>query len=237
MGNKFDDVKVTAYFTKSAYYKLYAPEIFKQYNKLIWLEPDTITRVDLKEFYNLQMKGNLILGHIDLSIWEQKIYGIKSSLYINGGVLLMDLKGLREFDFVKKSLEVINHFELLRCMEQSVMNIVLVGKVGPLPAKYGIYGWYKEKNEVLDTIKEIKDFGKDNLSYDMIEFIEAYNNPCIIHYTGAKPWTKNYRGNFLYYYIYYATKTDFGKNLIEKWYFEKLLYKQINHPPMYSLIL
>ena len=80
------------------------------------------------------MKNNTILGFVDNSFYLTEDFGFKTYKYITTGVLLIDLEKIRkEFVTEKFFLFIKKYKKELKQEDQTVINIVLNGKIGFLP--------------------------------------------------------------------------------------------------------
>lgn len=85
-------------FTKYTLFRLAIPEVVKV-DRLLYLDADTLVVGDVSEFYNMDLGDALMAGCEDtgLSVGHKaKIGGQEGEPYLNAGVLLMDLKGIRD---------------------------------------------------------------------------------------------------------------------------------------------
>ena len=128
----------------SAYFRLLLSKIIADVNRIIYLDGDTLVFKDLTKMINLEMNNNIILGFVDDSYKKAEKYGIKTYKYITSGVLLIDLKKMRKENIIQKFLEFIdkNKNNLIQ-EDQTVINIVLHGRIGLLPPKFGIWDFKK----------------------------------------------------------------------------------------------
>ncbi len=112
------------------------------------------------------------------------------------------------------------NYQIPGVYSQIPLNIVANKYIGALPPDIGVYSSffsfkkglmlrYQENNKVNNTIYNIEDY------------LNAYNDPYIIHYAGIKPWTKNYKDMFLSEFLNYAKKTDFYEEILKN-----ILYDQ-----------
>ena len=112
------------------------------------------------------------IEHLD----EFNEFGLSSDKYINCGVLLMNLKALRENSIEKKIIDfVANH--TLKFQEQTAINCVCFNNTQVLPYKYNVF-----------ALPSFKDLIKLNNQQDIIyrvkesELNEAFNKPTFFHY-------------------------------------------------------
>ena len=120
MGNHFIH-RISPRLSQATYYRLLTP-IFINSERLIHLDGDTLTFSDLNEMYNLDFNDNYILGTYDILNDGIDYLGIKSEIYINAGVTLLNLKKLRDD---KKVFEFLNLFESgkrLKNEDQTIIN-------------------------------------------------------------------------------------------------------------------
>ncbi|MDD6095092.1 MAG: glycosyltransferase family 8 protein [Clostridia bacterium] len=111
------------YFTLTIYFRLFIPAMFPQYDKGIYIDSDVVVTGDLAELFNTDIGDNLIGACSDKSIvdvpplvnYVENAVGVKIDRYINSGVLLMNLKKLRELNFDAHFLKLLNtyHFDCI----------------------------------------------------------------------------------------------------------------------------
>ena len=83
--------------TDCVYYKLIIPFMFPDYERMIYLDGDTLIRHDIWEMYNYSFNDNYILGHPFYMGYVMGKHGIpKPEHYINGGCLLFNIKKIRK---------------------------------------------------------------------------------------------------------------------------------------------
>ena len=172
MGNNFSNCK-NKRFSEAAYYRLLTPVIINS-DRIIHLDGDTLVFSDLEEMYNLNFNDNYILGIYDYFSGGVDYLGIKSNIYINSGVILLNLKKIRED---KKTIEFVNltksNIKLVN-EDQTVINFVLYPKIGRLPSKYAIFNF-----EDTADIKLYINFLRTKINIKEIE--DALKKPVIIH--------------------------------------------------------
>ena len=129
-------------FTLTIYFRLFIPTMFPQYDKGIYIDSDVVLLGDLAELYDTDIGDNLIGACTDLSVQEmpaivnyiEKAVGVPRDKYINSGVLLMNLKKLREVGLDKRFLKLLNkyHFDSV-APDQDYRNALCHGKIHYLP--------------------------------------------------------------------------------------------------------
>lgn len=97
-----DDLCGYTHITKGCFYRLLIPKYFKDFDRCLYLDCDTVCKGDLSELYNADFDNNYIIGcqGIDYSIKQAKELGIK--FYINSGVLLFNNSLMNKENYFKQ---------------------------------------------------------------------------------------------------------------------------------------
>ena len=206
----------TKRYPLATYYRLILADLLPDINRIIYLDGDTLIYTDLSEMYNLDMGNNIILGFVDNSYKKAEEFGIKTYKYIVAGVLLINLKKIRKENYTTKFFEFMDkNQDKLTQEDQTIINIVLHGRIGFLPPKFGIWNFVNK-----EAVLRHNNYGNDNLgikAYDEKEILKAWNIPSIIHYVRAKPWkvrTKHTHVQFHEDWWRYAQMTGEYKNIV-----------------------
>ena len=69
-------------------------DIVKNFDKIIYLDCDTIVHKDISDLYSLEINGKYYMGTPGLELGKIIINGTRN--FINSGVLLINLKELRK---------------------------------------------------------------------------------------------------------------------------------------------
>ncbi len=126
------------YFTLTIYFRLFIPAMFPQYDRGIYIDSDVVITDDIAKLFDTDIGDSYIGACNDLSIADIKelvkyttdAVGVKKEEYINSGVLLMNLKALRENDLEGHFLNLLNtyHFDSI-APDQDYLNAMLNGKI------------------------------------------------------------------------------------------------------------
>ncbi|WP_372519326.1 glycosyltransferase family 8 protein [Candidatus Ruminimicrobiellum ovillum] len=196
--------KTHKYVNYVSAFKFLIPSLFPQFDKIIYLDTDVIVRADLTDLYNTDIGDNYVAGclclvnHITCRDDISKETGMESmDYYINAGVILMNLKLIRENKIDKQCIDLIGSFK--GSIDQHIMNKVCYGKIFFLPLKYN----------VSNSSLKIFESGAAKFFYSLQEIEQAYKNPAVFHWTGGnKPW--QYYNLFLSHeWFRYFIKTPF----------------------------
>ena len=213
--------------TDCVYYKILLPFMFPDYERMIYLDGDTLIRHDILEMYTYPFGDNYILGFPFYMGYVMGKHGIpKPKHYINGGCLLFNIRKIRKDhkDIDLLSLTIKNN-SIWRFREQDAINYAFYPNIGFLPLKYGIY---MIGNKF--TFKALSGHVYSPLNYT--EGYEAVKDPSIIHFSCCWPkvWTngtKNLFKNHDYCYrfqkefYFYANKSNYYQIIKDSFFYKK----------------
>ena len=175
--------------------------------------------------YNSNFNDNYVLGFLGNSAWGLDYLGIKANNWINAGVLLLNLKKIREDNKCFDLLNITKSGIELRHEDNTVINYVFYPKIGQLPLKYGIWNFLDilDINKYSNSVRQ-----KINIS----EYMETIKDPGLLHILlcSPKPWNFNtaykkrssaclIRNNcscqkFHNLWHFYAKKTDYYHDIV-----------------------
>jgi len=170
------------YFTLTIYFRLFIPTMFPDLDKAIYIDSDIVVVGDLAELYDTDLGINFIGACQDKSVadvpplvkYMEECIGVKKEQYINSGVLLMNLKLLREKQFDQHFLELLNtyHFESI-APDQDYINAICNGKIHYLDDR-----WDTMPNDNAPEISDAKIIHYNLFSkpwcYDNIQYADYF---------------------------------------------------------------
>lgn len=185
------------YFTLTIYFRLFIPEMFPEYDKGIYIDSDVVVPGDISKMYNIDLGDNIVGACQDKSVvdvpelanYMEQAVGVDKYQYVNSGVLLMNLSKMREKQFSKKFLDLLNkyHFDSV-APDQDYLNAICNGKILYLDSSW----------DAMPT-----------------EGSKEIENPNIIHYNlFQKPWCYD---NIQYADCFwnYAKQTEYYDEIVE----------------------
>lgn len=201
----FHDTPVIERLPKESFYRLlafaYLPE---EVERCIYLDPDTYILKPLDGLFSMEMNGNIIgaSSHVYsfMTPLNQKRLNMgKKAEYINSGIMLMDIKEMREYRTVEEIITYVNdNIQKLYLGDQDAMN--------------GLF-WAKTFNidEKLYNMDE-KTLKRHKLNIDYVK-----ENTVIVHYNGKyKPWNEGYKGELDVFYPPVENKGPAPKGKLKK---------------------
>ena len=133
-----DKLYTRDYYTNTTYFRLFLPDLYPQYDKVLYLDSDIIVLGDISELYNTDMGTNLVAAAPDDIIQYNKVFQDYAELvvgvakyqnYFNAGVLLMNLDELRKFKFEEKFLYLLSTIKFSVAQDQDYLNRLCKGRV------------------------------------------------------------------------------------------------------------
>ena len=118
-------------YTVGALYRLLLPELLSV-DKAIYLDCDIIINLDIADLWNISTENYCMAGVHDISAagFEEKVRdwlnGCSSAVYVNSGVLLINLAILRERGdlFSEAMLWADRHIHLMKYVDQDIINAI-----------------------------------------------------------------------------------------------------------------
>ncbi len=208
---KYDIKDIPA--SPTAIYKFNIPQILNKLDKVLYLDGDIIVNEDLSELFNYDIGDNYLGAVKDTAGLSKSLFKLfikKNIFYFNSGVMIMNLKKMREDKVTELLIDYrINGYNEL--MDQDALNFVLRNKVCELPFKFNtqlMFAW------INNNVKELKEYFK--MTSDLKSTKEIINNAVIVHYSGMKkPW-KHYDGFEHDLWVYYYYLSPFNNNMLNR---------------------
>lgn len=125
-------VNVDTRFTKYALYRLLVPELLRDAPKVLYIDADAIVDGSLDWLWEHGLEGGaLVAGVRDVGILPRQLRAIGLTVddrYVNAGVTLLDLEGIRAADLHHVWLREINarHYG---CHDQDIINLTCRGRI------------------------------------------------------------------------------------------------------------
>ena len=109
------------------------PEMFKGYNKVLSLDIDIIVRTDISELWDIDLEGYYLAGVEE----PQRKKNPDDNLYINFGVVMMNLEEMREDGIQELVVRELNTNKC-PCPEQDAYNRICGGRILKLDNGYNV---------------------------------------------------------------------------------------------------
>ena len=197
----FSEFPTLGHLVIATYYRILTPEILTKFNKVLYLDVDLIIDGDILKLWNTNIEDYTVAAVREESVEanENRLGIPKNQKYFNAGVLLMNLKKIREEKFFERIMKYLKqNQETILYSDQDVLNAVFYNSWLELEEKWNYHNYFViKRNSKLELI---------NL-----------DKPIIIHYTGPiKPWepeaTSVLKGKYLEYERIYLGEKDERSN-------------------------
>ncbi len=208
----------------SALLKFDIPNIFEKLDKILYLDSDLIIKGDLSALFNTDIEYNYVAAVQDSGcLYSKQQYIAMVESYFNSGVMLLNLKKMRENDITNVLIEEKMRQTDFSLMDQNVLNVVFDGNVKLLPIKYNLLYVNLVRAKAKYTMKNLNKMFSSK--YKNLE--DIVDDAVIVHYSSKdKPWKNKsapMRDLWLEYYV--QTKEEY--DIIEKITRAKLHNKKV----------
>ncbi|MBQ9246353.1 glycosyltransferase family 8 protein [bacterium] len=222
--------------TIATYFRFFISELFKNFDKLVYLDCDIVVNCDIADLYNINLKGNIVACVRDLQIasWnfqnliKNKEYYLKVlkldkiDNYFNAGVMVFNVRKLTEFKCKEKCIKLLQEIKHPKYSDQCILNSVLKDNVLLINIEWNF------QNNITKPINIQNNYKNLFNEYLRQEVINAQKNPQIIHYIYEKPWVNLDIINSEKFWEY-ARKTPFYESIIYSNLIKKIQKTLINN--------
>lgn len=213
---------LNSYMTASTYYRFYIPQIFKDYERVLYLDCDLVVDADISDLATIDLGEKLMVCCIcpyitekisqvndpefPRSYFEKTLRMSDPMDYFNAGVMLCNIRRMNEINITEKLLEALIRIKEPLLQDQDILNSVVAnwGGTKTLIYKYNTIAPpnYSRLRGVYNRL--LRFFG-----------LKEYQFCYIHHYTGGlKPWQNKGRSAPLF--DYYAKRSPFYEDIVEE---------------------
>ncbi len=162
--------KDTAHISRETFFRYFLPELLPQHDKVLYLDVDLVVCGSLKTLWQTDLTHGALCAGVEDS-WTRdtghnaKLGFAENALYVNAGVILMNLQAMRAEGIGEKLIRATLENDYAY-MDQDAINCVCRGRIIKLANRF-------------------------NVTSDMLrrKAIRFRGHPTIVHYTGwCKPW-------------------------------------------------
>jgi lipopolysaccharide biosynthesis glycosyltransferase len=181
------------------YYKIILPTLIPNLKKILYLDSDLIVIKEIGELWNTDMTDYYVAGAYDIS---SKFRTLGTPVYINAGLLLMNLEKMREDNIEEKLFKFMaEHGDLIDAADQDLINYTMQGKIKILPDRLNYqycvpivktrvdkpeYIWHPPENIA------VLHFAGNKKPWNSYEILEKYSKEYFDNFR-LTPWGKEYQ--------------------------------------------
>jgi len=231
--NAFSEMKsvyTRAHFSAATYARLFIPSLFSNFEKVLFIDADTIVESDVAELVHIDMKNNLVAAVKDIVMEGFVKFGAiahseegqneTAKEYLNNVLAMKDTEryfqaGLILFNVAQMNAEN-TYTQLMATMksrsfwflDQDIMNKVFYDRVHYLPFEWNVYHGNGNTDDFFPNLKFA--------SY--MQFLASRKKPKMIHFAGEnKPWDAPHV-DFFDNFMSYIDGTPWQQEVINRLY-------------------
>lgn len=211
-GNEFVDLGLDhLYVSKAALFKFQLPVIFKDLERILYVDGDMILNSAFLEIFDFDISEKYAAVVADMLAmkfegWHEKI---GHERYFNSGMMYLNLSKLRADMISDKLIEYKKNDKEGHFMDQNALNAVIGSNIMYVSPKFNMMASCNSK-----TIKQI--YGKvcsekdiaDFYNISEVELKDALENPAILHVTSESKVWKNIHSARIDSWIPFVTTDD-----------------------------
>ncbi len=127
-----DRLPVRHYYTKSTYYRLFIAEMFPCYDKVIYIDSDTIVKRDISELYDTEI-GDALIGacheqamvQVDVyGTYAERVVGVSRHNFFNAGMMLINSEMWRKRRLFDKFLFHLGEYNFTVTQDEDYLNLI-----------------------------------------------------------------------------------------------------------------
>jgi lipopolysaccharide biosynthesis glycosyltransferase len=214
-------------FTAATYARLFIPKLFREYEKVLFIDTDTVVESDLAILVETKLGNNLVAavkdivmeGFVKFGTVAQSDCGIQTAKnyvqktlampdtdkYFQGGIIVFNIEQMNVENTFNKLMNELKGKQYW-FLDQDIMNKVFYDRVYYLPLEWNVY----HGNGHTDIFYP-------NLKFSTyMRFLKARENPNMIHFAGEnKPWNTD-KVDFYDNFIKNIQGTPWEKEVMER---------------------
>lgn len=220
--NEFKGAYETRGIPETAYYRLLAPELIPEYDKIIYSDVDVIFREDLSRYYDIDLQDYYFAGvdngvHLrpDMQRYVSSLglnpydgYFYSGNLIINAAQQRKDQMGLRFREAAKT-----NYYD----QDMAIINLVCHGRILSLGPSFCLTN--NLYNLIVNQYDQmVRFYGEEEIKHALASGI--------VHFNGAKPWKKASMNMDIWWYYYRKSLFFNEKHCYDFWENETFLLER-----------
>lgn len=125
-------ISLRDYYTATTYYRFFIAELFPEYDKVLYVDSDTVVREDIANLYKYDLgkhyigavRDQIVVQHDLYGDYTEKVLGISRGAYFNAGVVLINCDLFRKKHMLKQFVELLGTYTFVVAQDQDYLNIL-----------------------------------------------------------------------------------------------------------------
>ena len=207
-------------YAVESFYRVLLMKLLPQYDKVIYLDSDVIVKKDLAILFQHDLQGYLVAAARDpdgikcyyqnfknRALYMDEVLGLDApECYFQSGVMLFNLEQWRKTKTIEDVLDIACSPKLI-WGDQDALNVICRNRV-----LYFDMRWNTVVDGYRGRVKDVKEWASPSV---VNEYLEARQNPYIIHYAGVQPW-KNETVDMAEHFWPVAKRTPFYPEILKR---------------------
>lgn len=125
-------ISLRDYYTATTYYRVFIADMFPEYDKVLYIDSDTVVLEDVANLFQYELGKNYIGAVRDQLVvqtdiygnYVEKVLGISRGAYFNAGVVLINCEQFKRSHLLKRFVELLNTYTFVVAQDQDYLNIL-----------------------------------------------------------------------------------------------------------------
>ena len=127
-----DVLPLRDYYSSTTYFRLFIAEMYPEYNKVLYIDSDTVVQGDASELYNTEL-GDRWLGacHEQAMVqtdhygtYAEQVVGVSRHNFFNAGVLLINAQLFREKEILRRFADRLAEYQFVVTQDEDYLNLI-----------------------------------------------------------------------------------------------------------------
>ena len=164
-----EKLPIRDYYSKTTYYRLFIAEMFPQYDKVIYIDSDTVVQGDISELYLTDIRDAYVgacheqaMVQVDeYGTYCERVVGVSRHNFFNAGLLLINCERFRTHSVLEKFVECLKAYNFVVTQDEDYLNLICKDHVHWLDQRwnteiFGKIGYPIEEAKILHYIMTSK---------------------------------------------------------------------------------
>ena len=153
------------YYSKTTYFRLFIAEMFRDYEKAIYIDSDTVVLGDISELYNYELGDNLVgacneqaMVQVDeYGTYAEQCVGVDRNKFFNAGMILINCNKFREEKVLDQFINLLFEYNFVVTKDEDYLNVICKDRVLFIPQVWNmeVFGEIPYKDEEIKMLHYI----------------------------------------------------------------------------------